>query len=84
MTTIQATMQVTEEALTALLGHAKPGYGWKLNNVLSIWGSRKGFGVYFTGGQGDTDAVRLFSLATMKDLRDLCRAVGTKTTEAGE
>lgn len=74
---------VTEEVLTELLGHASPGYGWKLSNDLSVWNSSKGFGVYFTGGEGDTDPTRLFSLTTTKDLRDVCRLVGTTTTEAG-
>lgn len=54
------------------------GHGYKLTNMLSIFNSRDGYQLYFTGGKGDMNPKPIASLKTRGDVRRVFAMLGMK------
>lgn len=54
------------------------GYGYKLNDQLSVFNSSKGYRLYFTNGKGDTNPKPIADIKTRGDLRRIFTVFGIK------
>ena len=73
---------LTEAWLRVAIGPPIPGQGFQLTEDLSIFSSRCGWCLFFTGGEGDANAKLLKSIPTRGHFLALCKALSVPLSDS--